>query len=369
MVSALLALLAPLAHAGGADIPLGEDGRLTVGLTGQFRVQARVPAEGDPTAAFRFHRVRPTLQARFADDAVRATLQLNTMPGVTELLDLKFGFRVAPGWRLWVGQMKTPFTTYRDRSFRSMVLADWAVVSRALGNERQLGFKVGGDAGPLNLTLGLYTGQNRRANHGIRLPQLYGVSLVNPSDLIVGSPGVDRFSPEVFLRVARYSEGFDPKSGRSTSAEQDWATGFVLSGSVDARARPGESLAARVAGEAILQGRGVGLALMGATSAAPTDDGVVPGLHAGMVEAAFRLSPLWEVAARGAGVFTAPALVDAARAAGGDPWSLEGELGVGLNAFPVQRVIVQTDVRLVRRAFEAGPEDRLEGRLQLQVAL
>lgn len=367
------------AMAGGAQVPLGDDGTLSLRLIGQVRVEGQQDADGGDLD-LKLHRIRPIVKARLADDAVRVALQLNTTPGSLEVLDVWMDGRLAEGWRLRAGQFKTPFTTYRARSFASMVLTDWALPTKAFGSERQLGVQLTGQALSLDWAFGAFSGANQRKSHGTRLPVYYGQSVGNPSALVDPAARTSRVSPELFLHVGRYGEGLDPAAGRSTGADA-FATGVAVSAAFDTRAVQGDDLAARFALEGMVQGRGLGLSVVGYSSIANGADGLLPGLHGGLLEASVRVVEPVEVAARVSGTTTSAALRDdaqkwvvAQRLAAPDPstvgdaqsWTSEAEVAVGTTVFLPAGFQVQADVAGRRRVDEDGATDALLARAQVQ---
>ncbi len=348
--------------ASAAEIPLADGEALEVGLTAQIR--ATLQSDASPAGALTLHRLRPVLGARLADGALVMRTQLNLTPGVAELLDVWAQVGKGPV-TVRAGQLKTPFTLYRARSFSSMVLTDWAISPRAFGNERQLGLQVRGRADGLSATAGMFAGRNQRAAHRVRLAQLYERTGPNPSALVDPGPVTTRVAPEVFVRVARLGDGLDPTVGRDRTGDAPLRAGIGGSLAVNPRPEPGVDFGARAALEGLLQGRGIGVVTAAYTSLAPVGEGGwAPALSGGLVEVDVRVVSGLHVAARGAATAVHPPVQEEAPAA----FAWETEVGAGLSVFGPGSLLVQGEVSHVGRRGPA-PSSAAIARLQLQVAL
>lgn len=367
--------------------------RLQVSLISQLRVEilegdaARDPQWGAP-------RIRPIFQGRVWDDRVRFALQLNTSPNSLELFDVWVEARF-DGAALRLGQYKVPFTRYRDQSFATLPLVDWALTTRLFGSERQFGFMLhdGQRAPRFPWRVGVFTGVAARARHGIGTTWVYQVQPENPSDL--RDPG-DRgdIHPELVGRVGVQTPGI--KANTST----DFFGGPLrysanLSVAWDLRPVARRDFALRVAPELLLRLHGLSLAAVGyagffasAEEAQPAF-WEMPSLEAGvlgaLLEADYRVHWLVSVALRYALESRLDAINEDARRFPADPDQIDPrlpelaarhELGVGLNFYVVGHDLeVQLDFRWLRqRGADGGPLDGetfddYRARAQLQIRL
>lgn len=350
-----------------ADVSLPSGDVLTVGLTTQLRASL-VAESGTVTGELRLHRLRPVLGASLAGGRLDLGTQMNLTPGSAELIDAWGDALVGDGWRVRWGQFKTPFTLYRDRSFASMLLTDWAISSRAFGGERQLGAALRKDGRRMSVTAGLFAGRNQRNAHRVRLSELYGFTVGNPSALVGAAPPTMRLGPEAVVRLAWTDDGVVPRGDRDEVARGEhvggWRTAFSGSTSLHPRPIRGEDFGARGALEAVLRGHGLGVWAVAYTSLAPVSDGRwVPALSGALVEVDVRLASWVHMAGRGAVTQVSRALQNDAVA----PYSTEAEVAGGLSAYGPANLVLQVDVTRLHRAG-ATRLVRTTTRLQVQTA-
>jgi len=335
----LLSLLS-VAVASGVRVPVDEEVSLRLELAAQARVDLLPTAQGTELRP-RLSRVRPMLHLETESGDFRGFLHGQVWLDEVEVLDVFFDARTWGDWRLRGGLMKVPFTQYRLRPWFSLPMSDWALTARALGAERQIGAQLAGPVGEFDLTVGIFTGQNERASHAVKLAALYGEPV--GSRLVLGAAAVTepRLHPEVFVQLVRSTEGLQLREGRERTGSGPWQAATVLSLAADARPQIGRDLAGRAAVEGIVQGYGLGLVVAGIGSVAATERRLIPGLAGALAEGALRVGPRFELAGR-ASVVHAPAALRAhaettRRARGLEdptaPWSRQSEVALAWNTF------------------------------------
>jgi len=237
--------------------------RLTFGFAGQLRlsVKSKDPGGGgerDTAAEVVARRLRPTFRGTVLTPDLGYYFHLSTTPGSLEFMDLYLDYRLTDAFRFRAGQWKIPFTRYRIRSFKALTSADWAVVSKYFGAERQLGLAVHNGYekhGALEYELGLFTGVNARASHATGLASVFGEKSPNRSDLTdpAAPSGVH---PELVGHVAYNARGIN------TATDTDWSGGGLrysvgLSAAWDLNADLVHDLSLRLAPEVLLKWRGL----------------------------------------------------------------------------------------------------------------
>lgn len=347
------------------------DGRhdLRVGLAGQLRAQQVVPTDGGevPSPTVALQRLRFTVHGRFIDETVQIKLQLNLVPGKAELIDLFTDVRAHPRVRLRAGLWKIPFTRYRDQSFVGLHMADWALVTRAFGGERQLGLAVhDGWRDGFQYAFAVFTGGNQRVSHGMGLVDGYGTDVGNPSRLDAPDPDVT-LHPELVLRAGWGSAGLDPTAPFDREGGP-LRGGAWLSATADTNPVRGEDFVFRLAPEGLVKGAHVSVAA--AAYAGWLRDGgraIRPALLGGWTAVGWHAHRHLDLALRWAQVWRLPALAADVEDLTGQP----GPAGTTWELGPAAHVRIlgddlawQTDVRYV--------EDALDGavvvRSQLQAA-
>ncbi len=207
MLRPLLALpLALLVYAPrvAAQSPTRARPTLTPTLAAQVRFTASGVVDGDlAEPVLELRRLRPGLRVSAFDNRLSAQVTLNTTPSALEVIDAWAEYALTPSLRLRGGQTKQPFTAYRLRSFTELAFVDWALVTRAFGGERQLGFELHdrGSSLPVEFSVGVWNGTTMRAAHGQGVAGVYAEAVENLSDLrAVHLP--DAPHPEITGRVA-----------------------------------------------------------------------------------------------------------------------------------------------------------------------
>lgn len=156
-------------------------------------------------------RIRPTVTVSIPEYETNFRLHLSLAPGSIELMDLYFDTRLLSTSHLRVGQYKIPFTRYRIQSFQRLTFADWSVVTKYFGAERQIGLSLhnGYEKPPrVAYAFGVFNGVNARASHATGIASVFGEKVANPSDLSESSPKA-KFHPELACHIAYNSEGID----------------------------------------------------------------------------------------------------------------------------------------------------------------
>jgi len=296
--------------AGGEDL-------LSIHFASQLRLQAEDEAQLSSTNVS-FARLRPALRGGFMEGKFSYVFQMNLSPGAAELIDLFGDYRFNDRLRFLVGQHKIYLTRYRSQSFSTAVLIDWGDISRWHGAERQIGAAIHNHAAhgkELQYSLGVYTGQNRRAAFANRLPGVYGEPLENPSALGKGS-GLETVHPEVVGAASYKSKDMFTGSLSSTTQRNfRWMTS--LSGAYDFRPELAQDATARLAPEFMMKWKGLGLSgiyyFSWTTLSDQADQLSSLGYHGPQFTLSYRFNQTWEVSARYGGVFVNKALRDDAR--------------------------------------------------------
>lgn len=372
----VLALLS-IASATGVPVPVDEEVTLRLEVAAQARVDLAAAEEGTSLHP-RMARMRPMLHLETRSGDVRGFLHGQVWFDEVEVLDVFFDARTVGEWRARVGLMKVPFTQYRLRAWFSLPMSDWALTSRALGAERQIGGQVSGPVGPFAMTFGVFGGQNERASHAIKLADLYAVPTGSRLVLSAEAPTEPRLHPELFVQVIRATDGLQLREGRERTGTGAWEAAAVLSLTADLRPEIGRDYAGRAAIEGIVQGRGLGLTVAGIGSLARSETSLLPGLSGALAEGAFRVGPRFELAGRAAVVHAPTALRDHARVSrryrgidGGDlPWVRQSELGVAWNTFlPNPNRMVTIEATWLGDRHEGSKSGQLVLRAQLNLVL
>ncbi|MBT8483267.1 MAG: hypothetical protein HKN97_11240 [Myxococcales bacterium] len=155
-------------------------------------------------ATLEFRRIRATLSSSFIDGRIRSRFQINMTPSAFELIDMWFSFTRFKFATFRLGQFKIPYDRYRAQSFAALSLVDWAPTTRMFGSERQVGAEMLASGGFLGLeyAVGIFSGVNARASHGVAISEVYGNTPSNPSDFGNGEV-VSSFHPELVGRIAK----------------------------------------------------------------------------------------------------------------------------------------------------------------------
>ena len=195
---------------GPVRIKVGKtDGWIGIGFAAQMEFEynqrfAGAGVEKNSTETLEFRRIRTTLSSSFIDGRIRSRFQINMTPSAFELIDMWFSFTRFKFATFRVGQFKIPYDRYRAQSFAALSLVDWAPTTRMFGSERQIGAEMLASGGFLGLeyAVGIFSGVNARASHGVAISEVYGEVPNNPSALGSGEV-VSTFHPELVGRVAK----------------------------------------------------------------------------------------------------------------------------------------------------------------------
>lgn len=276
-------------------------------------------------------RIRWQLKSRFLEDRLRVELQINTVPKSMELLDYWGEWRIFENLQMRLGQYKEPFTRYRQQSFSSSLLADWAIVSSYFGADRQMGlmFHNGAARPRFEYAVAISSGQNMRKSQGVETANtVYGEKLESFSNLPRDSQlSIDEWHPELELRVQHNSSDADPynpsddkRSGlrhvESLSIAWDNVNNLnTVDGQEIVRAVDQEAtrdMMLRVSPEVLLKAHGFALIAnfyLGVARMTQTSDDELAMLGY-LVETAYRFNRFWEIAARFARIDFTTALRD-----------------------------------------------------------
>lgn len=280
---------------------------LTLGLTAQLRVtsESKEAASGTHALAstLEARRIRPTLSGSVLSPELKYYLHLSTAPGSLELMDLYLDYDLSRFLQVRAGRFKIPFTRYRIGSWRDHSFAEWAIVTRAFGAERQWGMILhNGWERPtcrLEYELGVGAGTNLRASHGVGIADAFGEKVENPSDLTNPSFRTG-LHPELLAHVAWLSKGMTP------STETDWEGGglrhsFGLSAAWDLDPDRVREPALRLAAEAQLKLHGLSLTAIGYLALLKDGEGLsslAGGLYGALLQATLLVRERVELGAR-----------------------------------------------------------------------
>jgi len=242
--------------------------RLRLGLTAQIWLRYREEwnsAEGPSSRWIEpdFRRIRVLLSGNAFVPAFRYKLQLSFLPGQFEMLDLWADYAFSDGLRLRFGVWKIPFSRFRTRSFTNRQLVDWPVVSQYFGAERQLGIALhDGYADrrppPFEWAVGVFTGVNTRASHGVGAALLHGPPAETESWPI---------HPEIVARVGYNHRGIDTTGENdlegAAPAPEPFRFAVHLSGTWDLAPVAGQDWGMRAALEGLMKVGGYSLSLGG----------------------------------------------------------------------------------------------------------
>lgn len=281
-------------------------GKIRLQFAGQLRAQCETRDAGpgmerNEKSSTEARRIRLIFQGDFPQQNLTFKLHLSLAPGSLELMDIQFDYRWHGSNYIRIGQYKIPFTRYRIQSFQRLTFADWAIVTKFFGAERQLGltFHNGYEKPPTwAYEIGVFSGQNARASHAVGLAGIYGESIANPSDLAHPGPK-ESIHPAIFAHVS-----YNPGAITVQSDSDD--KGGHLRGSVGVSAgwdfdpRPYQNLTGRFAPEILLKYRGASISGVGYLGLVDLgcNHAIRTGMTGALVQAAYRFMSRYEVSAR-----------------------------------------------------------------------
>lgn len=288
-----------------------------IGLATQMEFQsenqfesAGFPSESEATLEFR--RIRATLSSSFIEGRIRSRFQINLTPSAFELIDLWFSFTRFKFATFRVGQFKIPYDRYRAQSFAALSMVDWAPTTRMFGSERQIGAEMLASGGIFNLeySIGIFSGVNARAAHGVGIAEVYGEEPTNASDLGFGDV-VSAFHPEIAARVAKNFGEINTNTNTDTLGTKVLRHSIGTGIAWDARPDPAEDLALRLSVEWLGKIRHVHMNVVSYLAwFKPWEDGRIRfGPYGFMGEVGYRFTEMWELALR----YSVTALTDRLR--------------------------------------------------------
>ncbi|MBL6976280.1 MAG: hypothetical protein ISR64_11155 [Deltaproteobacteria bacterium] len=346
----------------------------------RFALAAQVQysfASRDDESDIRIRRLRPVFSGSLGLKELTWKLHLNVVPGSLEFMDFYVDYQALPDLRIRVGVFKIPFTRYRIQSFQRLTLVDWSILTGYVGAERQLGFTFhNGYEKPqaIEYVVGVFTGQNTRGSHAVKLTGLYGVTAPNRSDL-TGPDPFDGLHPEIVARVG-YNHG-----GIDTRADTDFQGGPVrfsagLSAAWDIRPERFQDLALRIAPEVLLKAHGFSMSALACVGLVQMGDDLTDmdmGLWGVQAQASYLAASRFELSVRYAFLQVLDALRKDVQANGiaGETDDLEHrhELSAGFNVYLVGHQFKwQTDFAWLPQTRPGGTLDEYRFRTQVQVS-
>ena len=288
----------------------------------QFEYDQQFEGAGFPKQSIEkleFRRIRTTLSSSFIDGRIRSRFQINLTPSAFELIDMWFAFTRFKFATFRVGQFKIPYDRYRAQSFAALSLVDWAPTTTMFGSERQVGAEMLGIGGFLKAeyAIGIFSGTNARASHGVGITEVYGEVPRNASDFGFGEV-VSEFHPELVARAAKNfgKINTDTNSDTSGSKELRHSLGFGIAW--DARPNATQDLGLRLSAEWLGKIRHIHMNVVSYLAwYKPWQGGkILYGPMGFMAETGYRFSLMWELALRYSMTYLTPWLRSDARSYG-----------------------------------------------------
>ena len=288
----------------------------------QFEYDQQFEGAGFPKQSIEkleFRRIRTTLSSSFIDGRIRSRFQINLTPSAFELIDMWFAFTRFKFATFRVGQFKIPYDRYRAQSFAALSLVDWAPTTIMFGSERQVGAEMLGIGGFLKAeyAIGIFSGTNARASHGVGITEVYGEVPRNASDFGFGEV-VSEFHPELVARAAKNfgKINTDTNSDTSGSKELRHSLGFGIAW--DARPNATQDLGLRLSAEWLGKIRHIHMNVVSYLAwYKPWQGGkILYGPMGFMAETGYRFSLMWELALRYSMTYLTPWLRSDARSYG-----------------------------------------------------
>ena len=310
---------------GPVRIPVGKtDDWIGVGFATQmqFEYDQQFEGAGFPsgnTETLEFRRIRFTLSSSFIEGRIRSRFQINLTPSAFELIDMWFSFTRFKFATFRIGQFKIPYDRYRAQSFAALSFVDWAPTTAMFGSERQIGGEMLASGGFLNLeyAIGVFSGVNARAAHGVGITEVYGEIPRSASDLGFGEV-VSSFHPEIAARVAKNFGDINTDSNSDVLQTKRLRHSVGVGISWDARPETTEDLALRLSAEWLGKIRGIHMNVVSYLAwYEPWEGGkMVFGPLGFMAETGYRFSLMWELALRYSVTYLTPWLRSDARSYG-----------------------------------------------------
>jgi len=286
----------------------------------QFEYDQQFEGAGFPKQSIEkleFRRIRTTLSSSFIDGRIRSRFQINLTPSAFELIDMWFAFTRFKFATFRVGQFKIPYDRYRAQSFAALSLVDWAPTTTMFGSERQVGAEMLGIGGFLKAeyAIGIFSGTNARASHGVGITEVYGEVPRNASDFGFGEV-VSEFHPELVARAAKNFGKINTDSDTSGSKELRHSLGFGIAW--DARPNATQDLGLRLSAEWLGKIRHIHMNVVSYLAwYKPWQGGkILYGPMGFMAETGYRFSLMWELALRYSMTYLTPWLRSDARSYG-----------------------------------------------------
>jgi hypothetical protein len=310
---------------GPVRIPVGKtEDYIGIGFATQmeFGYDQQFATGGFPSTSqqtLEFRRIRFTLSSSFIEGRIRSRFQINLTPSSFELIDMWFSFTRFKFATFRIGQFKIPYDRYRAQSFAALSFVDWAPTTRMFGSERQVGGEMLASGGFLDLeyAIGLFSGVNARAAHGVGITEVYGEIPLNPSNLGAGEV-VSAFHPEIAMRVARNFGEINTDSNSDVLQTKHLRHSMGVGFSWDARPEATEDLGLRLSAEWLGKIRGIHMNVISYVAwYKPWEGGKnLFGPLGFMAETGYRFDLMWELALRYSVTYLTPWLRSDARSYG-----------------------------------------------------
>ena len=266
-----------------------------------------------------FRRIRSTLSSSFIEGRIRSRFQINLTPSAFELIDLWFSFTRFKFATFRLGQFKIPYDRYRAQSFAVLSFTDWAPTTTMFGSERQIGAEMLATGGFLDLeyAIGIFSGVNARAAHGVGITLVYGEEPQNASDF-GGGEVVSSFHPELAMRVAKNFGKINTDTNSDVTGSSELRHSLGTGIAWDARPEAIDDLGLRLSAEWLAKIRHFHLNLIAYLAwFKPWEGGkILFGPMGFMGEAGYRFSTLWELALRYSMTYLTPWLRSDSRSYG-----------------------------------------------------
>jgi hypothetical protein len=268
-----------------------------------------------------FRRIRTTLSSSFIEGRIRSRFQINLTPSAFELIDMWFAFTRFKFATFRLGQFKIPFDRYRAQSFAALSLTDWAPTTRMFGSERQIGAEMLGIGGFLKAeyAIGVFSGTNARAAHGVGITEVYGEVPLSASDFGFGEV-VSEFHPEIAARAAKNFGQINTDTNSDVTGSKELRHSVGLGIAWDARPKAVQDLALRLSAEWLAKIRHIHMNVVSYLAwYEPWQGGKIGfGPIGFMAEIGYRFSLMWELALRYSITYLTPGLRSDARSYGQD---------------------------------------------------